>query len=141
MSEIDRNNVEFLVKLLQGRWQNCVLFVHRTICTQKKLVKFCFLFHFLTVSVSFLALCWKFSNGVVRKSFHMSKGTFRWIVCFSNEKFTFIVFGHWLEVFCNSHNEKSVVLPKLLFTCLKISFRQKRSGENVIFYWFSETER
>ena len=61
----------------------------------------------------------------------------RWTIYFSNEKYTFIVFGHWLEVFCNSHDEKSVVLSKLLSTCLKTSYREKRFGENVLFndFW------
>ena len=87
---------------------------------KKKLVKTCFLFHFLTVNVYFLALCWKFSNGFVGTSFHVSNGTFQSNINFSNGKYTFIVFGHWLEVFCNSHDEKSVVLSKLLYTSLKV---------------------
>ena len=80
-----------------------------------------------------MALCWKISNGVVGNSFHVSNGTFRWTIYFSNEKYTFIVFGHWLEVFCNSHDEKSVVLSKLISTCPKTSYREKRFGENVLF--------
>ena len=86
LSDIDHNNFDFLAKKISGGVDKTAFYASiRTFLGKNVFIKLHLLFHFPTVSVYFLLLCWKFSNGVVRKSFHVSNGKFRWTIYFSNE--------------------------------------------------------